>query len=206
MVSQADVERTLALALGELAPAWKIIGECAPVDPFDPSHWDSGSQSVLVTLRHRVTGHLKVLGRRVAYEPNAGLHRAVAFSLIEAYRRGNPEPIRRYLEEIGVAATTSGDATTVFFRRPAIVSSPAASSRAAAEVGAHGAAAAASSDVGTVVSDEIVSEASERAGGHPVTVGSRGRMLRRLRRELAIWQWRRSTPSADLGTTRTRKD
>jgi hypothetical protein len=198
MVSQVDVDRTLALALGELAPAWKIIGDCAPVDPFDPGQWDSGSQSVLLTLRHRVTGHLKVLGRRVASEPNASPHRAVAFSLIEAFRRGNPEPIRRYLEEIGVAAITSADAMA-FFHRPALVSSPAASSRAVTDVAAHGAAATASPDVGTMVSDEI-------AGGQPVTVGSRGRMLRRLRRELAIWQWRRSTPSADLGSTRTRKD
>jgi len=37
-------------------------------------------------------------------------------------------------------------------------------------------------------------------------VESRGRMLGRLRRELAIWQWRRSVPSADLGSTRIRKD
>ena len=37
-------------------------------------------------------------------------------------------------------------------------------------------------------------------------VESRGRMLGRLKRELAIWQWRRSVPSADLGTTRIRKD
>jgi hypothetical protein len=37
-------------------------------------------------------------------------------------------------------------------------------------------------------------------------VESRGRMLGRLRRELAIWQWRRSVPSADLGSTKIRKD
>jgi hypothetical protein len=37
-------------------------------------------------------------------------------------------------------------------------------------------------------------------------VESRGRMLGRLKRELAIWQWRRSVPSADLGSTRIRKD
>lgn len=133
MLSLADLERALALALGEFGPAWKIIGDCAPVDPFDASHWDSGSQSFQATLRHRVTGHLKVLGRRVAYEPNASLHRAVALSLIEAYRHGNGEPIRRYLEEIGVAATIAGD-TAHFFRRPAAVTSPSASSRAAAEV------------------------------------------------------------------------
>ena len=122
MLSQADLQRTLALALGEFGPAWKIVGDCGPVDPLDPSHWDSGSQSFQVTLRHRVTGHLKVLGRRVAYEPTASVHHAVAFSLIDAYRHGNAEPIRRYLEDIGVAATTAGDATH-FFRRPSAASS-----------------------------------------------------------------------------------
>src|SRR5882724_10872942 len=122
MLSQADLQRTLALALGEFGPAWKIVGDCGPVDPLDPSHWDSGSQSFQVTLRHRVTGHLKVLGRRVAYEPTASVHHAVAFSLIDAYRHGNAEPIRRYLEDIGVAATAAGDATH-FFRRPSAASS-----------------------------------------------------------------------------------
>jgi hypothetical protein len=37
-------------------------------------------------------------------------------------------------------------------------------------------------------------------------VESGGRMLGRLKRELAIWQWRRSVPSADLGSTKIRKD
>src|SRR2546427_8327475 len=72
MLSLADLERALALALGEFGPAWKIVGDCAPVDPFDPSHWDSGSQSFQVTLRHRVTGHLKVLGRRRSEERRVG--------------------------------------------------------------------------------------------------------------------------------------
>ena len=133
MLSLADLERALALALGEFGPAWKIVGDCAPVDPFDPSHWDSGSQSFQVTLRHRVTGHLKVLGRRVAYEPSAGVHRAVALSLIEAYRHGNAEPIRQFLEDIGVAASTAG-AAAHFFRPPSVVPSPDASSGKTAEV------------------------------------------------------------------------
>ena len=132
MLSLADLERALALALGEFGPAWKIVGDCAPVDPFDPSHWDSGSQSFQVTLRHRVTGHLKVLGRRGAYEPSAGVHRAVALSLIEAYRHGNAAPIRQFLEDIGVAATTAGDAAH-FFRPPSVVPSPDASSGKTAE-------------------------------------------------------------------------
>jgi hypothetical protein len=62
-----------------------------------------------------VTGHLKVLGRRVAYEPGASVHPAVALSLIGAYRHGNPEPIRGYFEEIGIAV--AGEATS-FFQRP----------------------------------------------------------------------------------------
>ena len=221
MLSLADLERALALALGEFGPAWKIVGDCAPVDPFDPSHWDSGSQSFQVTLRHRVTGHLKVLGRRVAYEPSAGLHRAVALSLIEAYRHGNAEPIRRYLEDIGVAATTAGDAAH-FFRPPSVVPSPEASSGKTAEV----------SEV-RVPEPDIVSRVSRSGvstsrspivarptwrslstvtsrwrretprpglpdaavGGSAVpaaTVECRSPMLNRLKRELEIWQWRRA--------------
>jgi hypothetical protein len=125
MLAQADFQRALALALGELAPVWTIVGECSPVDQLDGSHWGSGPHSFQVTLRHRVTGDLKVLGRRVSYEPTASVHPAVALSLIGAYRHGNPEPLRRFLEEIGVAAA----APTVsepghFFHRPPIVLPP----------------------------------------------------------------------------------
>ncbi len=137
MLAQADFQRALALALGELAPAWKIVGDCAPVDRFDAGHWGSGPQSFQVTLRHRVTGHLKVLGHRVSYEPSASVHPAVALSLIGAYRHGNPEPIRRYLEEIGVAAITASDATH-FFRHPSTVPLSSASSSEAAELLAAG--------------------------------------------------------------------
>jgi hypothetical protein len=115
MLAQADFQRALALALGEFAEAWAIVGECSPIDRVDPSHWGSGPQSFQVTLRHRVTGHLKVLGRRVAYEPGASVHPAVALSLIGAYRHGNSEPIRGYFEEIGIVA--AGEAAS-FFRRP----------------------------------------------------------------------------------------
>jgi hypothetical protein len=133
MLAQADFQRALALALGEFAPAWTIVGECSPVDRLDASHWGSGPQSFQVTLRHRVTGHLKVLGRRVSYEPTASLHPAVALSLIGAYRHGNPEPIRRFLEEIGVAAVSASDANHIF-RRPSIVASSSASSSEPAEL------------------------------------------------------------------------
>ena len=45
MLAQADFQRALALALGEFAPAWTIVGECSPVDRLDASHWGSGPQS-----------------------------------------------------------------------------------------------------------------------------------------------------------------
>src|SRR6266511_56286 len=231
MLSLADLERALALALGEFGPAWKIVGDCAPVDPFDPSHWDSGSQSFQVTLRHRVTGHLKVLGRRVAYEPSAGLHRAVALSLIEAYRHGNAEPIRQYLEDIGVAATAAGDATH-FFRPPSVVPSPDAASGKRAEVSE----ASREPDIVSRVSRSGVSTSRSpivarpkwpslstvtsrwrretprpalpdtAAGGSGVpaaTVECRKPMLSRLRRELEIWQWRRAASSENSRGPRT---
>ena len=150
MLAQADFQRALALALGEFAPAWRIVGDCAPVDRFDASHWGAGSQSFQVTLRHRVTGHLKVLGRRVAYEPSASVHPAVALPLIGAYRHGNAEPLRRYLEEIGVAAVTPGDATHFFRRRETVPSSSVPRSEPAELLAAGLAVAAPVSAVGTV--------------------------------------------------------
>ena len=212
MLSQADLQRALTLALGEFGPSWKIVGDCVPVDPFDPGHWGAGSHSYQVTLRHRVTGHLKVPGRRVAYEPGASLHPAVALSLIEAYRHGNAEPLRRYLEEIGVAATMPGTAAH-FFRQPVPVAAPVP-------------------DGGTLVSDDgdVPSPASRsrvptfrrlidarpkwsslstsrrrreppppplpavapRASAPAPPVEPRRRMFSRLRRELELWQWRRA--------------
>src|SRR5437660_5334220 len=128
MLAQADFQRALALATGEPAPAWTLVAGWSPAQRLDASHWGSGPQRFQVTLRHRVTGHLKVLGRRTSYEPTASLHPAVALSLIGAYRHGNPEPIRRFLEEIGVAATVASDANH-FFQRPSMASSGASSSK-----------------------------------------------------------------------------
>ena len=157
MLAQADFQRALSLALGEFAPGWTLVGDCAAVDRSDASHWGSGPQSFQVTLRHRVTGHVKVLGRRVAYEPGATVHPAVALSLIGAYRHGNSEPIRAYLEEIGVASG-GGAGTTHFFRRPADAQAPQQASAQPAAVRAAGLAVAApiaSSRRGTSVVDEV---------------------------------------------------
>src|SRR5262249_17997653 len=142
MLAQADFQRALALALGEFAPAWAIVGDCAPVDRADAAHWGSGPQRFQVTLRHRGTGHLKVLGRRIAYQPGATVHPAVALSLIGAYRHGNSEPIRAYLGEIGVAAAGAAD-TAHFFRRPATAPAPPPAAAEPAEVRAAGLAVAA---------------------------------------------------------------
>src|SRR5262249_51901290 len=142
MLAQADFQRALALALGEFAPAWAIVGDCAPVDRADAAHWGSGPQRFQVTLRHRGTGHLKVLGRRTASQPGATVHPAVALSLIGAYRHGNSEPIRAYLGEIGVAAAGAAD-TAHFFRRPATAPAPPRAAAEPAEVRAAGLAVAA---------------------------------------------------------------
>jgi len=157
MLAQADFQRALTLALGEFAPAWAIVGDCSPVDRADATHWGSGPQSFQVTLRHRVTGHLKVLGRRTAHQPGATVHPAVALSLIGAYRHGNSEPIRAYLAEIGVAAARTGDSAH-FFRRSPAVPAPQRAGGEPTEVRAAGLAVAApiaASRTGASVVDEV---------------------------------------------------
>ena len=157
MLAQADFQRALSLALGELAPGWTLVGDCAPVDSADASHWGSGPQSFQATLRHRVTGHVKVLGRRVVHEPGATVHPAVALSLIGAYRHGNSEPIRAFLEEIGVGSSGVTSAAH-FFRRPADAQSPQRAGAEPATVRATGLAVAApiaSSRRSTSVVDEL---------------------------------------------------
>ena len=204
MLAQADFQRALALALGEFAEAWTIVGECVPVDRFDASHWGSGPQSFQVTLRHRVTGHQKVLGRRVAYEPGASLHPAVALSLIGAYRHGNPEPIRRYFEEIGIASAATAPEGASFFRRPSAAGAARTSDRVSTE--AHSATLA----VATIASGPRaaspvtpVHQAEARAGDPTRHAAksrswrrSRSPMFGRLKRELEIWYWRRGAGSA----------
>jgi hypothetical protein len=176
MLAQADFQRALALALGEFAAAWTIVGDCVPVDRVDASHWGSGPQSFQVTLRHRVTGQLKVLGRRATYEPGASVHPAVALPLIGAYRHGNPEPIHRYLEEIGVAAVTAAD-TTRFFHRT-IASSRASSAEPADALTARLAVVAAVSEPrGASSVGEVDAAVAELASQPQRTGTSRSRSL-----------------------------
>jgi len=224
MLAQADFHRALALALGEFAEAWTIVGECASVDRFDATHWGSGPQSFQVTLRHRVTGHLKVLGRRVAYEPGASVHPAVALSLIGAYRHGNAEPIRRFFEEIGIAALAAADASH-FFERSSLAPSPRAVSAQAGPGGAAVAALISEPRAAASVSEVVATDTRtpdngasrswsfgirkpaslptsppssivKRSAGGPSGDGRRRPMLGRLRRELSIWYWRRGAGSS----------
>lgn len=184
----ATQEETLALALGELCPAWRIDGSCSPVDPVDPSHWAAGTGSVQVTLRHRVTGRRKVLFTSV--------HRGVALSTIEAYGRGDAGPMRRYLEDIGVAEPAARDSGH-FFHRPAVITSQGASSRLIVEKPKWSSLAMVTSrwrrattrpalPVATAGSD--VQEATgERTRGTLLST-----LVKKLRRDLVLWQWRRT--------------
>lgn len=207
MLAQADFERALGLALFEFAPAWTIVGLCAPVDRLDASHWGSGPQSFQVTLRHQATGRLKMLGRRVASEPGATVHPAVALSLIGAYRHGNSEPIRAYLEEIGATTAATSNASPVFHRPVALPSSRTAGTEAA-EIRAGGLAVAAPvfpkppalltrrAPLPHEVAPPPVTSPGRSA---PMPRGPEARtpMLGRLRRELQIWYWRRGVKLLD---------
>jgi hypothetical protein len=195
MLAQADFQRALGLALSEFAPAWTMVGECAPVDRFDASHWGSGPQSFQVTLRHQATGRLKVLGRRAATEPGATVHPAVALSLVGAYRHGNSAPIRAYLEEIGVAAASTSNPSQVF-RRPVAPPPLRAAGAETIEIRTAG--------LAVTVPALLTSRAPVPREVAPPPVTSprpavrmprapeaRTPMLGRLRRELQIWYWRR---------------
>ena len=196
MLAQADLQNALAQALGELGPAWKIVSDCSPANPLDPSHWAVGSQSFHVNLRHRVTGRLKVLGRRVADEPSASVHRAVALSLVDAYAHGNADPMRRYLEDIGVAPSTERDAGH-FFRRPLVLAAGPAPTREVAEVSVAPARVA-PTPVPAAEPPRPAAPVAPLGSSVVMATGPGGsRILRRFKREFEIWQWRRSTGSSD---------
>jgi hypothetical protein len=90
--------------LGEFAPDWQVVGEVTEVTVHDPEHWLSGNGTFGVMLQHRATGRLKILGRRAGAGPGASYHRGISFVLLQAYAQRNMDPIRRYLNEVGVAS------------------------------------------------------------------------------------------------------
>jgi len=226
MLSQADLQIALAFALREFGPAWKIVSDCSPVDPLDPTHWASGAQSFHVTLRHRMTGQLKALGRRVPGEPGAS-YRGLALSLIEAYGHGNAEPLRRYLEEVGVTAGPPREAAAQFFRRPESATAATSSAASADEAALVTEPAESLTEPIPVVSrsaDAVRPAVRSRAPSFegrsgagqpkrrwrreapamsPTMAPPRNRVFSRLRRELVIWQWRRAVTSDRRKTAET---
>jgi hypothetical protein len=186
MLSQADLQIALAFALREFAPAWKIVSDCLPCDPLDPNHWASGTQSFQVMLRHRLSGQLKAIGRRVADEPDAIPHRGLALSVIEAYGHGNAEPLRRYLEEVGVAAGPARDAGDAAAPAAAPVVAPAEPLAAPRPIVSRG------PEMRRAIRPTIPGSALRGSMARSAAPPPRGRMLSKLRRELQIWQWRRA--------------
>lgn len=101
MLTREQALETFLSALRDLAPQWDPLGDFRELTARDPGNWTSGSGSYGATLRHRVTGALKVLGRRRG-PLQAHYHRGVSFLVLEAYRQRSTDPMRRYLEEVGL--------------------------------------------------------------------------------------------------------
>lgn len=105
MLQRDQAHTLLEAALREFAADWDVIGECVEVTLRNPDHWLSGIGTFGCTLRHRGSGALKVLGRRAGDEPGAAYYRGLSFLVLEAYAERNTDPIRRFLDEVGILAT-----------------------------------------------------------------------------------------------------
>ncbi len=103
MVPREEASRLFALALKEFAPDWEIVDALTEVTIRDRHHWMSGIGTFGATLRHRVTGAVKILGRRAGGAAGASYHRGISFLVLEAYNERNTDPMWRYLQEVGVA-------------------------------------------------------------------------------------------------------
>lgn len=103
MLAREDAQRLFLRVLSEFAPEWELVGDVGEVTIRDPEHWLSGIGTFGVTVRHRRTGALKVLGRRAGLGTEVSYHRGISFLVLEAYADRNTDPIRRYLQEVGVA-------------------------------------------------------------------------------------------------------
>lgn len=103
MLTREQAQRLFLRALAEFAPDWEPVGEMIEVTVRDPEHWLSGVGTFGIMLQHRRTGAIKVLGRRAGAGPNATYHRGISFLVLEAYADRNVDPIRRYLQEVGLS-------------------------------------------------------------------------------------------------------
>ncbi len=93
--------------LREFAPDWERVGELRELSARDPEDWVSGPVSFGAIVRHRETEQLKVLGRRSGPHGAATYHRGLSSLVLKAYAERNTDPIRRYLEEIGMRPRTA---------------------------------------------------------------------------------------------------
>jgi hypothetical protein len=104
MLLPEQVQRLFQLALVEFAPDWELAGPCSELSLHNAEHWVSGLGTFGLVIRNRVTGGAKVLGWRKGELPRATYHRGISYRVLEAYADRITDPIRRYLEEVGVVA------------------------------------------------------------------------------------------------------
>jgi hypothetical protein len=107
MLSREDAQRFLLGALAEFAPDWEPVSDVTEVTAQEPNAWLSGVGTFGVILRQRTTQEMKVLGRRSGPQP-ASYHRGISHLVLTAYSDRNTDPVRRYLEEVGIARAPGG--------------------------------------------------------------------------------------------------
>jgi len=102
MLARDDAERLFRYALSEFASDWELVDGLTEITVRDRDGWLSGVGTFGVTLHHRTTGAFKVLGRRGGPAPSVSYHRGISFLVLKAYGERNTDPVRRYLQEIGL--------------------------------------------------------------------------------------------------------
>lgn len=105
MLTRDEAHGLLRRALEEFAPDWDSMGPVNEVTTRDPDNWLSGIGTFGVMLQHRRSGTVKVLGRRAGSVSGSRVsyHRGISFVVLQAYGERNTDPLRRYLDEIGIA-------------------------------------------------------------------------------------------------------
>ena len=115
MLTRDDAQRLLIGALREFASDWEPVSELTEVTAQDPDAWLSGAGTFGVILRHRATAAVKVLGRRSG-PPPATYHRGISHLVLQAYNERNTDPVRRYLEEVGIETRQASTGRASIFR------------------------------------------------------------------------------------------
>ncbi|MGH7391333.1 MAG: hypothetical protein ACREM3_18015 [Candidatus Rokuibacteriota bacterium] len=103
MLPRDEADLLFRRSLAEFAPDWESVDGLTEITVRDRDGWLSGVGTFGVTLHHRKTGAFKVLGRRGGTAPGVTYHRGISFLVLKAYADRNTDPVRRYLQEIGLA-------------------------------------------------------------------------------------------------------